>query len=381
MSAVKELFKRIKKVDPRDKNLTVTVVSGSFAGAKALLLSGRIYSSDESFALWLKDRLPLLLDLRGAGQLAVDGQTIYYELLAGKKKLVICGAGHVGLAVTRLGKLMGYHVTVIDDRPELCEKAVQDGADTVKAVSYAQGLLSVEGDPDTCFVFVTRGHYDDMECLKILLKKEYAYIGLMGSRKKAVAYRTSLLAEGYSREVISDIHMPVGIRIGAETPEEIAVSIMAEIIEVCRAGDKRFGYDEDILDALIRDAGPMVLATVISKEGLGPRSVGAKMLVFPDGSFMGTVGGGVVEARTLEEAGKMLREVGSDTNGGMQESAYGAGQRSVQNSEQQVNWRIVKPRVVSVKLKGKDSDRSRLICDGKIDVLLEYCGACTRMRF
>lgn len=341
---MRSFFGTIQRMNPRNKNISVTIITGSNTGEKALFSDGELLKCTGA-QNWFHDHAGTFGDLSGAGILETDGYSVFYEQLAGRKKLVVCGAGHVGLAVTRMGKLLGYHVTVIDDRMEFADKAEAAGADAVITSPYDSGLNKIAGDGDTCFIIVTRGHCNDLESLKEILKKEYAYVGLMGSRRKTVMLKESLKAEGCPDEVISQIHMPVGLQIGAETPEEIAVCIMGEIIQCCNNGEKRYGYDQEILDALCQERGsevPVILATVIDKTGSAPRGVGSRMLVSGDGRILGTVGGGIVEARTLKKARQML---GDDSSAPVQ--------------------------TLYVDLDGETTVSRKMICGGRMEVLLE----------
>ena len=306
---MKSLYEEIQRLNPRNHNVCITVIpeetgKSKSVSQKALIVDGEIRWVSEGLKPWLDEHISEFVNLMGAGILEVDGSRLYYEQLSGSKKLVICGAGHVGLAVIRQGKLLHWHVTVIDDREEFRAMAIEAGADEVMTGSVSGLLAGIPGDLDTCFVIATRAHLNDLESLKIILKKEYAYVGLMGSRRKTVMLKENLRGEGYQEEDIRRIHMPIGLKIGAETPAEIAVAILGEIIQVCSSQAKRFGYPEEILRALCDAEGevnPLILATVIRKEGSAPRGVGSKMLLYPDGRMGGTVGGGKVEALTIED--------------------------------------------------------------------------------
>lgn len=124
----------------------------------------------------------------------------------------------------------------------------------------------------------------------------------MGSRKRAKLIREKLSSEGISVA----IHAPIGIDIEAESPEEIAVSILAEIIREKNSKGKNSGYPAEILDAILEAKGKKVLMTIIAKNGSAPRCEGAKMLLLEDGSHVGTIGGGMMEARVVRKAGEVL---------------------------------------------------------------------------
>lgn len=352
-------YKRIKEADPRDRTLTLTIVEGSLAGMKALCINGEIIVADPPFKSLLSAGLTgrdKRLDLSGKGLITEAGQTIYYEELVGKRKLVICGAGHVGLAVIRLARQISYHVTVIDDREEFVEMARLAGADVVLCGSFTDQLARIRGDKDTAFIIVTRGHCNDFASLKEILKKDYAYIGVMGSRRKTEMISEKLLLAGYDEETIGQIHMPIGLKIGARTPEEIAIAILGDIIEVCSRNRRYTTFPDDILKVLCDKEekrgladGLCILATVILKKGSGPRDAGAKMLLFPDGKRIGTVGGGFVEARTIKEAGEMFSL----------------------NKEGEPEKTSRQLRRISVNLDAVTMEDGGMICGGRMDVFLE----------
>ena len=155
---------------------------------------------------------------------------------------------------------------------------------------------------------MTRGHRYDTICLESILKKTCAYVGMMGSRRRVAIVKDQLAAKGISRELLDGVHTPIGLKIGAETPEEIAVSIMAEIIQVKHSGAKCGGYPEALLSAILADDGRQkVLATIISRKGSAPRGTGTKMLIFEDGATVDTIGGGCVESEIVQKALLMIR--------------------------------------------------------------------------
>ena len=137
---MKEYFERIRKMDPQDNYVELKVISGSAAGDKALYVNGqRIYAERDFFPLTLSS-----FDLSGTGILEMGDRLFYHERLCGKKKLVVCGAGHVGLAVARLGRFLEYAMTVIEDREEFAAKAKECGADHVMVCSSFARCLKEE---------------------------------------------------------------------------------------------------------------------------------------------------------------------------------------------------------------------------------------------
>lgn len=247
-------------------------------------------------------------------------ERVFRERIGRTPKLIICGAGHVSMPIIRMGKMLCFDVTVIEDRPKFADNARTAGADQVYCVPFREGLAEIAGDSDSWFVIVTRGHRYDSECLEAILQKRYAYVGMMGSRRRVTIVKDQLEEKGISREVLDNVHTPIGLQIGAETPEEIAVSVMAEIIQVKNDqskenGGKAGGYTDEMLSCIldtessrknIRDQ-KKVLATIISRKGSAPRSVGTKMLVLEDGTTIDTIGGGCIEGEIIQKALVMMR--------------------------------------------------------------------------
>jgi xanthine dehydrogenase accessory factor len=212
------------------------------------------------------------------------------------------------MPLIQIGKSIGMQVTVLEDRPSFADNARKMGADRVLCDGFEQGLAQIPGSPSTYFVIVTRGHRYDRVCLEQILKKKRAYVGMMGSRRRVLLLKKELEATGISREELDEVHMPIGLPISAETPEEIAVSVMAEIIQ-CKNQKKRSeGYREEILDALQQpeEGLPVVLAEIVERKGSAPRAVGTKMVIRLDGKITGTIGGGCMEAEVIQKARQML---------------------------------------------------------------------------
>ena len=232
---------------------------------------------------------------------------VFRERIRRAPKLVICGAGHVSMPIIRLGKMLGFTVTVLEDRPKFADNARTAGADHVICETFREGLSKIKGDSDTWFVIVTRGHRYDSECLEAILGKESAYVGMMGSRRRTAVVKDQLAQKGVEQKKLDCVHTPIGLKISAETPEEIAVSIMAEIIRIKNSRDQGGGYSAELLEALAKGSKKAVLATIISRKGSAPRGVGTKMLVREDGSTVDTIGGGCVESEIIQKALLMMR--------------------------------------------------------------------------
>ena len=156
---------------------------------------------------------------------------ILIERITTPPHLVLCGAGHVSVYTAKIAKMVGFHVTVIDERTDFANRERFQEADEIINSPFADALDTI-GDPNTYYVIVTRGHKDDNLCLRTILNKPYTYCGMIGSRSKIKVVFDDLAANGYPREKLETVHSPIGLSIGAQTPEEIAVCIVGEMIQV-----------------------------------------------------------------------------------------------------------------------------------------------------
>jgi xanthine dehydrogenase accessory factor len=166
---------------------------------------------------------------------------LFVEVQHRPPHLIIVGAGHIAQPLAQLGSLCDFHVTVLDDRPQFARPDRFPTANQVLAAPLREAMRhwAQEGhlDQDSCVVLVTRGHQHDVDCLVEILDAPAAYIGMIGSRRRVRAVFQLLSEEGgIPAEKFDRVHAPIGLDIGARTPAEIAVSIMAEIIKALRGG-------------------------------------------------------------------------------------------------------------------------------------------------
>ena len=162
--------------------------------------------------------------------IAEDGTELFVEGFTTPPTLVLMGGGHVGKATSTLANLLGYRIYVVDDRPQFANKERFPEAEETVVADYGEGLDHVPINANTSIVVATRGHrYDDL-ALEAAIKTPAGYIGLLGSRRKTILIYQRLAQQGVSADRLRDIRAPVGLDIGALTPEELAVSIMSEII-------------------------------------------------------------------------------------------------------------------------------------------------------
>ncbi|MHB8765914.1 MAG: XdhC family protein, partial [Deferrisomatales bacterium] len=171
---------------------------------------------------------------RAVAELA-GGVGVFLDPLEGEARVVICGAGHIAVPLARLCRDAGFAVTVLDDRPDFANEARFPGC-RVLAEPFVPALAGLDLGPSTYAVVITRGHEHDAECLAQVLRRETAYVGLIGSRRRVRFVLEMLGREGIARERLEQVFTPIGLPIGAESPDEIALSIAAELVCVRRKG-------------------------------------------------------------------------------------------------------------------------------------------------
>ena len=216
--------------------------------------------------------------------------TFFEEEFAGRPQVVVFGGGHISLALEKVLKTLDLTLTVVDDRLEFANRERFSEADRVLTMSYEK-LSEVDFGFAPYFIIVTRGHKDDDICLRYALSVKHSYIGMIGSKGKVALTFDRLAADGISREALA----------------EVAISIAAELVQV-KNQKKRSLFSEELAQGLREERGPLVMATVIEKNGSSPGKRGARMLVNEKGDIYGTVGGGTVEYTVIQEAKNFLRE-------------------------------------------------------------------------
>ena len=169
------------------------------------------------------------------------GRLIFLEPVLPLPRLIIAGAGHVGRAVARLGDLLDFSVTVVDDRPEFANAGNIPEADEIVVGGIGEALRRIEDSPGNYFVIATRGHQKDSEALRAVVRRPAAYVGMIGSKTKIELMHCEFLESGWATaEEWGRVRAPIGLDIGSRTVEEIAVSIAAELVLV-RSGRQEGG--------------------------------------------------------------------------------------------------------------------------------------------
>jgi xanthine dehydrogenase accessory factor len=164
---------------------------------------------------------------------------VLFERIELEPRLVICGAGHVGASLARLAALIGYRVTLIDDRTEFVTREVfpEEAIEPLLADSWQETLRRAIGNgPGVSIAIVTRGHKEDEECLRAVMSSAPDYVGLIGSKRRTNFVLEKLREEGFAEDKLKSVHAPIGLDIGAVSPEEVALAILAEIVANRRGG-------------------------------------------------------------------------------------------------------------------------------------------------
>lgn len=301
---------RILSENREKNNVLATIIQGKGNGAKFLFSEGRLLAAtDES--LLSEEQKKDLLQSGESRIIELEDRKIFVEHLRKPNHLVICGGGYVAQKTALLAKQTGFHVTVLEDRPFFADAMRKTGADEVLCDSFAKSLQKITGSKDTYFLVLTRGHRYDGICMRAILQKNRGYVGMMASRKRAVVMKHQLAGEGIPSEILDEIHSPVGLPICAETPEEIAVSILGELIMTKNSMKKTSAYDADLLACLMEEKEAdkkKALATIVFRQGSAPREIGTKMVVTEDGKTVGTIGGGCMESRIIHKCLRLLKE-------------------------------------------------------------------------
>lgn len=166
------------------------------------------------------------------GQSVCGGQIkVFIEPFAGKRHFIICGAGHIALPLSVIGKMLNFRVTIIDDRKQFANKKRFPHVDDIIVGNHAKKLAKMPMTQDTYVMIVTQGNEYDFQCLKAIIHSQPAYIGVISSKVKRMKFLKRLKAAGIPGKHLQKIKMPAGVDIGAQTPEEIALSICGEIVK------------------------------------------------------------------------------------------------------------------------------------------------------
>jgi xanthine dehydrogenase accessory factor len=229
-------------------------ISGSFAGPKT---DGRV--TKEALQAIRDGRSYLThihLDADQGEAVGSCGATleVFFEVLRPEPRLIIAGAGYVAQALSRLASTLDFRIVVVDDRRDLADPIVFEDKVQLTFGDIPQTIHELEPDESSWIVIVTRGHHLDKDALKAALETNAVYIGMIGSPSKVKHIFKELLKEGVARERLEQVHAPIGLDLGAETPDEIALSIAAEMVMIRK---KATGASLNTLHNLLEEEVPV----------------------------------------------------------------------------------------------------------------------------
>ena len=275
--------------------------------------------------------------------------TEYVRNFYPKERLILLGCGHISQPVCQYAADLGFAVTVADDRPSFANHTRFPQAEKVICDSFENAIGQLEINQRDYVAVITRGHRYDADCLRAILPGTFPkYLGMIGSRRRVISLMKMLEDEGFPRALLDQIHAPIGLDINALTVKEIAISIVAQLIQCRRANTSRRSkstvltaedIDLPLLEALAEDDSPKALLTVYETRGSTPVKSGAMMTVDKLLRTVGTIGGGCSENAVMRDAYNLI----------------GTGQK----------------RCVTVDMSNDVAEEEGMVCGGQIKVLME----------
>ena len=248
-----------------------------------------------------------------------DGEE-YLRSFHPPERLILLGCGNIGQELCRYAADLGFTVTAVDERPAFANRTLMPDAAEILCSDFPDAIRRLQITERDYVCVITRGHRFDADCLREILPGAYPrYLGMIGSKRRVALLMKQLESEGFGPDALKRIHAPIGISINALTVKEIAISIVAELIQCRRAGLDRRSKEtrltaEDIdlrlLEFLTCDDVPKALLLVYETSGSTPVKSGAMMAVDKVGRTVGTIGGGCGEGAVLKDA---YRIIGSGT--------------------------------------------------------------------
>ena len=245
----------------------------------------------------------------------VDGAD-YLRSFCKPERLILLGCGNIGQALCRYAADLGFAVTAVDERPSFANHTLMPDASEIICSDFPDAIRRLDVTERDYVCVITRGHRYDADCLRELLPGAYPkYLGMIGSRRRVALLLRQLEGEGFSSDALGRIHAPIGVSINALTVKEIAISIVAELIQCRRSGlDRRSkaarlsaeDIDLDLLRFLVEDRTPKALLMVYETSGSTPVKTGAMMAVDKLGRTVGTIGGGCGESAVMTDARKLI---------------------------------------------------------------------------
>jgi xanthine dehydrogenase accessory factor len=240
-----DVIARVNELLENEKTFCLATVIASDtaeipAGSKVLVLGdGTLEGGVKSRSLnvALRDQALSAIDNQKSCSVEIKtGVRVFFNVLCSEARLLICGAGHIAIPLARFANDVGFSVTVLDDRSDFAYPSRFPDCTTV-AENFTIALRDMALGPSSYVVIITRGHEHDVDCLMEILPKEAAYVGLIGSRRRVGFVLQWLEEKGFSKKLLKSVYTPIGIPVGAESPQEIALSIVSELVCVRRKGN------------------------------------------------------------------------------------------------------------------------------------------------
>ncbi|MBI4307378.1 MAG: XdhC family protein [Chloroflexi bacterium] len=204
-----------------------------------------------------------------------DGTEVFVEGFTCPPTVIVAGGGHIALALYELGQLLGFRFIIIDDRPQFASRERFPQALDLIVGDYAEAFRNTPITPGAYIVIATRGHKHDDDALREAVRSPARYVGLVGSQRKVILIYRQLLGEGIPAERLRRVHAPVGLRIGARTPHEIALSILAEMVTERYGGD---GQPMKLPERLLLRAGELAVRSPSTSSGQAPAAEESPLL-------------------------------------------------------------------------------------------------------
>ncbi len=278
----------------------VSACSRPHLGWEMVYHGGDILCPPEQRSLWQR----VFPQLSGDGLHATGGGEFFVQAIAPTPRLVICGSGYIAAALSQLAVHLEFSTLVLDDRAQLFDQISPKAV--TRCGAFPRVLEEVPVGGSDFYVIVTRGHAMDEVCLRSILRRPHAYVGMIGSRSKVAAVKAHLAADGWSEERLEEVFAPIGLDIGAQTPEEIALSIAAQLVQQRAQLGLAAGLPAQVVEAIGQP--PFAMVTLLTKKGSAPRRPGTRMVVRPDGTTCGTIGGGKMELEVTRQAVQCLHD-------------------------------------------------------------------------
>ncbi|MBU5490303.1 XdhC family protein [Butyricicoccus intestinisimiae] len=243
--------------------------------------------------------------------LVIDNER-YTRMFRPKERLILLGAGHIAQPLCEIAAMLGFSVTVVDDRPSFANHPRFPQAEHIVCDAFPHAIEHLHIHTGDYVAVITRGHRYDADCLRSLLAGTMPlYLGMLGSKRRTIALLHMLAQEGFAQDKLDSIYTPIGLDIGALSVQEIAVSIAAQLVQTRRRGLNRRSkshilteetFRADVVEDIVSNPLKKALLLVYETSGSTPVKSGSFMTVNEMFQAKGTIGGGCSESAVLRDA-------------------------------------------------------------------------------